>query len=348
MRISLGAAVLFCSIAALGAEQSIEAQLHGVLKARVDAGKNIGIVAATVDADGKKIIAAYGNPGPGSLPLDADSVFEIGSITKVFTAIVLADMADRGEVALDDPISKFLPANVRVPQRNGRKITLIDLSTQTSGLPRLPDNLKPVDPRNPYVDYTVERLYDFLGRHQLTRDPGSEFEYSNLGVGLLGHVLALKAGMSYEALVKQRILDPLDMDHTAVTFTPWMTTHLAKGHNAAGAVVMNWDVGVLGGAGALRSTMNDMLKFARANLQTRGRLPQVMQRTHAERAKAGPGFIAMNWIIRRTDGRDVVWHNGGTGGYRTWMGFDKQKGLAAVVLTNSAHGADDLGFELLK
>ena len=352
MRILLCSALLIASfVTEPVSTKPDEQQIHALLKARVDAGRNIGIVAATIDADGKKTIAAYGNPGPGSLPLDADSVFEIGSITKVFTAILLADMAERGEVKLDDPIAKYLPSNMRVPERSGRKITLIDLSTQTSGLPRLPDNLKPADMRNPYVDYTVAQLYEFLSRHELRRDPGELFEYSNLGVGLLGHVLALRAGKSYEALVKDRILDPLDMDHTAVRFTPWMTQHLAKGHDQKGNVVSNWDVGVLGAAGALRSTMNDMLKFARANLQTRGRLQQIMQRTHVRRAPAaGPAgtSIGMNWIISPREGQEVVWHNGGTGGYRTWLGFDKNKGLAAVVLTNSSHGADDLGFELLK
>ena len=349
MRMLPGAVAVVLSLTFISAQSSREAELLALLKTRVDAGKNVGIVAGTIDTDGKPVIAPYGNAGPDALPLDADSVFEIGSITKVFTAILLADMADRGEVALDDPIAKYLPSNMRVPERSGRKITLIDLSTQTSGLPRLPDNLKPADPRNPYVDYTVERMYEFLSRHELRRDPGAEFEYSNFGVGLLGHVLALRAGKSYERLVKDRILDPLDMDHTAITLTPWMKTHLARGHNTAGAVVMNWDVGVLAGAGALRSTMHDMLKFARANLQTRGRLQQVMQRTHAVRAPAtNAAFIAMNWIVRRSNGQEVVWHNGGTGGYRTWMGLDKQKGLAAVVLTNSAHGGDDLGFELLK
>ena len=349
-RLVCGAAALLVPLALVGAQDSRDAQLLSRLKTRVDAGRNVGIVAGTIDAGGKTAVAAYGNAGPGSLPLDADSVFEIGSITKVFTAILLADMADRGEVALDDPISKFLPKHVRVPERAGRRITLIDLSTQTSGLPRLPDNIKPADPRNPYADYTVEQMYDFLGRYQLTRDIGSLFEYSNLGVGLLGHVLALKAGMPYEALVKRRILDPLDMHRTAITLTPWMKAHLVKGHDVKGNEASNWDFPTRAGAGALRSTMTDRLRFARANLQARGRLQQVMQRTHAVRAPAGnPAMlIGMNWIIRRRDGRDVIWHNGGTGGYRTWLGFDKQKGLAAVVLTNSGHGADDLGFELLQ
>ena len=343
--------LLGAALAALGPR---DAEILELLKARVDAQKNVGMVVGTIDADGKTSMAAYGSPGPGSLPLDADSVFEIGSITKVFTAILLADMADKGEVALDDPIAKYLPKNIRVPEKNGRTITLLDLSVQVSGLPRMPDNFKPANPQNPYVDYTVEQMYDFLSRHELRRDPGALFEYSNFGVGLLGHVLTLRAGKSYERLVKERILDPLDMDHTAITLTPWMQQHLAKGHNVKGEVVSNWDVGVLAAAGGLRSTLTDMLKFARANLEAKDRLTRVMQRTHAERAPAGgpaggPAmFIGMNWVIRRSDGQDITWHNGGTAGYRTWMGFDAKRKTAAVVLTNSGHGADDLGFALLK
>jgi CubicO group peptidase (beta-lactamase class C family) len=344
MRILLVAAAALLSIG----QASRPASLQEIVKTRVDAGKNVGIVAGTIDASGRTAIAAYGNPGPGAMPLDADSVFEIGSITKVFTAILLADMAERGEVKLDDPIAIYLPQTMRVPERSGRKITLIDLSTQTSGLPRMPDNFTPSDPRNPFKDYTVEQLYDFLSRHELRRDPGELFEYSNVGVGLLGHVLTLAAKTPYEQLLKERILDPLDMDHTAITLTPWMRQHLARGHNNANEPVPNWDGGTLAAAGALRSTMNDMLTFARANLQTTGRLQRVMQQTHAARAPAQKGFIGMNWIIRRLDGQEVIWHNGGTGGYRTWLGLDKKKGLAAVVLTNSTHGADDLGFALLK
>src|SRR5262245_2344029 len=350
MRPSLDTAVLICSIAALGAGQSNEAQLHGVLKARVDAGKNIGIVAGIVDADGKKTIAAYGNSGPGSLPLDADSVFEIGSITKVFTAILLADMADRGEVRLDDPVAKHLPPGVRVPERNGRKITLLDLTTQSSGLPRMPDNLRPKDMANPYADYTPEMLFEFLGRYQLQRDIGADYEYSNLGVGLLGQALTYRAGKSYEALVKERILDPLKMEHTGIALSPWMKAHLARGHDARGEVTANWDIPAFAGAGALRSTMHDMIRFARANLDpSGGRLQRVMQQTHEVRHAAGSASmsIGMGWHIRHMDGRDVVWHNGGTGGYRTWLGFDTSRKTAAIVLTNSALGNDDLGFDLV-
>lgn len=341
-------ALLFAA-AILEAKESPE--ILAKIKPRVDAKKSTGIVAATIDRKGNISMAAYGDAGPGALPLDGDSVFEIGSITKVFTATILADMADRGEVKLDDPAEKFLPKSARLPQRNGRKITLLDLSTQSSGLPRLPGNFHPSDYSNPYKDFTVEQLYEFLYTYELPRDPGSQYEYSNLGVGLLGHVLSLRAGKSYEALVTERVLQPLGMEHTAITLTPWMQKHLVKGHDDDGNVVGLWDLPTLAGAGALRSTMNDMLRFARANLDpSAGHLQKVMQTTHAARIQTPrPELsVGLNWHIRKTGDQEIVWHNGGTGGYRTWIGFDEKKGLAAVVLTNSTIGADDLGFELLR
>jgi serine-type D-Ala-D-Ala carboxypeptidase/endopeptidase len=327
-----------------------DAEIAAAIQSRVEAKKAVGMVVATIEPDGSSSVAAFGNAGPGARPLDADSVFEIGSITKVFTAILLADMADRGEVKLDDPVAMHLPADVRIPERNGRKITLLDLSTQSSGLPRMPDNLRPSNFSNPYADYTVAQMFDFLGRYQLTRDVGAEFEYSNLGVGLLGHALSRRAGQSYEALVRERILNPLDMDHTGITLTPWMVEHLARGHTASGAVTSNWDIPTFAGSGALRSTMTDMLKFARANLEPGGgRLQRVMQQTHMVRRSMGRDdqSIGMNWVINRTKGKEVVWHNGGTGGYRTWLGFDKARKVAAIVLTNSVTSNDDLGLELV-
>ena len=337
------------AVAIAAASGARDAEIASAIKSRVDAKRSTGMVVATIEPDGSSSIAAYGDPGPGAQPLDANSVFEIGSITKVFTAILLAEMADRGEVSLDDPVARYLPANTRMPERNGKQITLIDLSTQSSGLPRLPDNLRPADPLNPYADYTPKQLLDFLGRYQLTRDIGSEFEYSNLGVGLLGYALSSRAGMTYESLVKERILTPLGMEHTGFTLTPWMREHLARGHDARGAVTSNWDVQTLEGAGGLRSTMQDMLKFARANLDpSADRLRRVMRQTHAVRRSAFDDLsIGMNWVIRRLNGREIVWHNGGTGGYRTWLGFDKARNTAAVVLTNSALGNDDLGFQLM-
>ena len=348
MKLLMAALALLLSLGA--ADGARTAEISAAIRARVDAKKAVGMVVATIEADGSSSIAAYGNAGPGARPLDADSVFEIGSITKVFTAILLAEMAGRGEVKLDDPVGMYLPASVRMPERNGRQITLLDLSTQSSGLPRLPGNMRPADMKNPYADYSVEQMFTFLSGYQLPRDPGATFEYSNLGVGLLGQTLALRAKKSYEDLVRERILAPLGMDRTAVTFTPWMREHLAIGHTPQGEATSNWDIPAMAGAGALRSTMNDMLKFARANINPGDdRLGRALRATHASRLSAGPGMtIGMNWIIRRVNDRDVIWHNGGTGGYRTWLGFDAARKVGAIVLTNSGGaGNDDLGFELV-
>ena len=325
------------------------AELLSLIKQRVDAGRNTGIVVGVLRG-AAPLVAAYGNPGPGAKPLDADSVFEIGSITKVFTTTLLVDMADRGLVKLDDPVGKYLPATVRMPSRNGRQITLVDLATHTSGLPRMMSNLKPVDPGNPYGSYTVEQLYEFLSSHELTRDVGAQYEYSNVGMGILGHVLALRAGKDYEELVADQILRPLGMTHTGITMTPWMKEHLAIGHNMAGAPVPAWDVRTIAGAGALRSTLTDMLTFARANLDApAGKLQSLMQQAHKARHATGRAglSVGLGWHISESDIQTIVWHNGGTGGYRTWMGFDPKRGTAAVVLTNSTHGADDLGLTLL-
>jgi len=244
-----------------------DTEIRKILSDRVGAANNgTGIVVGVVDANGRRVVS-YGSLAKNDTrKLDGDTVFEIGSMTKVFTSLVLMDMARKGEVALNDPIAKYLPPSVKVPERNGRQITLADLSTQSSGLPRLPTNLKPKDDNNPYADYTVQDLYDFLSGYKLTRDIGSLYEYSNLGVGLLGHVLTLRAGMSYEAMVRSRVCDPLGLKDTRVTLTPEMKARLAVGHNGGLAEVANWDIPTLAGAGALRSTANDMLTFLAANL----------------------------------------------------------------------------------
>ena len=189
--------------------------LQRIIDDRVQSGRSTGIVAGVVLPDGTTRVAGSGDDN--GRPLDGDSVFEIGSITKTFTATLLAVMVQNDEVNLDDPVASLLPAGTSVPSRDGRQITLEDLATHTSGLPRNPANLDPDDPDNPYADYTVTQLYDFLGSYELTTDPGSHFEYSNVGAALLGHALALRAGMPFEDLVRTRILEPLDMTSTGIT-----------------------------------------------------------------------------------------------------------------------------------
>jgi CubicO group peptidase (beta-lactamase class C family) len=336
---------------AQGAEPD-DAYIRAILQERVEKSKrNIGIVVGLVSSKGSRIIS-YGKPALNSnAALDGDTVFEIGSITKVFTSLLLADMVLRGEVSLSDPVAKYLPRAVKVPTRNGREITLLDLATHTSGLPRLPNNLKPKDPNNPYVDYTVEQMYEFLSGYILTRDIGEKYEYSNFGAGLLGHILALRAGTDYETLVIKRICKPLGMESTRAKLSTQLQARLATGHDQGGQPVMNWDLPTLAGAGALRSTTSDMLKFLAANIGlSKSTLLPAMQKAHAmQRGTGVPDLsIGLGWHILSKFGTEIVWHNGGTAGYHSFIGFDKKKGVGVVVLTNSTNDIDDIGLHLLE
>jgi D-alanyl-D-alanine-carboxypeptidase/D-alanyl-D-alanine-endopeptidase len=326
-----------------------DSAIRAIIKDRVESGRAVGIVVATLDKGTQRIFTAGTSGAPG-VALDGNTVFEIGSITKVFTASLLADMVAKGEVTLDDPVAKFLPTSVRIPSRNGKQITLLDLATQSSGLPRMPTNFAPKDQANPYADYTVDQMYAFLSTYELTRDIGSQYEYSNLGVGLLGHALARQAGKSYEQLVTERILRPLGMNDTRIVLTPTMKSHLAPGHSESGAAVANWDLPTLAGAGGLRSTANDLLKFLAANLDTNSRpLGRTLAMTHIARRNVDGNQmkIGLNWHVLSALGRPFVWHNGGTGGYHTFIGFDPANNRGAIVLSNQVTSIDDIGFHLL-
>ncbi|HMA40670.1 MAG TPA: serine hydrolase [Gemmatimonadales bacterium] len=320
-----------------------DSAVRAILADRLPGQHGGGFVVGLLDADGTRRVVNVGAP--------ADGVFEIGSITKVFTATILADMVSRGQVRLDDPVAQLLPATVKVPSRDGRRITLLDLATQSSGLPRLPTNFAPKDSANPYADYGDQQLYDFLSGYELPRDPGATYEYSNLGMGLLGHALARKAGMSYEQLVTRRVLAPLGMKETAITLSRALRARLVPGHGDTGQVVANWELTALAGAGALRSTVRDMLTFLAANLDSsRGPLARPLHETHVSRRAAGsPNMtIGLAWhILAPPGGGSIVWHNGGTGGYRSFIGFDPVRRVGVVLLTNSVVGADDIGFHLL-
>jgi CubicO group peptidase (beta-lactamase class C family) len=354
----LFAATLFTSGAAAqsapGPPILSNAEIRKILVERIDTWRQgVGIVVGIIEPKGRRIVA-YGAVNQGDTrPLSGDTVFEIGSATKVFTSLLLADMVQRGEVKLSDPVAKYLPAEVKVPERGGRVITLLDLSTHTSGLPRLPTNLRPKDSANPYVDYTAEQLYQFLSSYELPRDIGSEFEYSNLGAGLLGFALARRAGIGYAELVRRRITAPLGMKSTGITLTPEMKERLAIGHNAELKAVPNWDFDALAGCGALRSDANDLLTFLAANLgYIKSPLAPAMASMRAVRRATGSaslGEIGLGWLMVKPSSYEIVWHNGGTGGYRSFIGFVPSTRVGVVVLSNTftATGVDDIGMHLL-
>jgi len=331
------------------AGQAIPADVKEAIRFRVDHGYNVGIIVGIINPGGTRYYSYGKTAVSGNQKPDENTVFEIGSITKVFTSTLLADMVERGEMTLDDQIEKYLPKTVRAPTRKGQSITLAHLATHTSSLPRLPDNLLPSDANNPYADYSVEQMYEFLSGYTLQRDIGAQYEYSNYGGGLLGHILALRSGMSYEQLFIEEIANELGMSDTQITFTPEMTSRLAKGH-VGNKEVSNWDIPALAGAGALRSTAQDMLKFLAANMGLKqSRLYSAMKTTHKPRNQAGPPdmHIGLGWHIRTSGNRQLIWHNGGTGGYWGFVGFIKDKQSGVVVLTNTSESIDDIGYHLL-
>lgn len=325
-------------------------EIERVLQERI--GKDhpgTGIVAGIIDAQGTRIIAR-GEADEQHRPIDGETLFEIGSTTKVFTALLLADMVERKQVKLDDPITRYLPAGVKVPDWKGRPITLVDLATHTSGLPRLPGNLLPKDPANPYADYTVAQMYEFLGSCTLASEPGSRYEYSNLGAGLLGHILALQGGSDFESLLKSRIFQPLGMLGTGIRLAQPAAARLATGHDGNGVRVPTWDLPTLAGAGALRSDADDLLKFLSANLNPGpdglGPALKLAQARRKDTGMAGMS-IGLGWHIRTSSGDELVWHNGQTGGYHSFFGLNARERRAVVVLTNMAKDIDDIGFHLL-
>lgn len=318
------------------------------VRARVEAGWSVGMVVGVVDSTGARYLAAGSAARGSTAVVDEQTVYEIGSITKVFTALLLADMAVRGEVGLDDPVQRWLPGSVRVPRRDSLEITLRLLASQRSGLPRLPDNLAPANPQNPYADYDSVRLFAFLNGYTLPRSPGARYEYSNLGAGLLGYALARRVGTSYEDLVLRRVALPLGLASTRITLTEDMRARLARGH-AGEREAANWDLDALAGAGALRSTAADMTRFLAAAMGlVRTPLDSAFRLTEQAQADAGPGMrIGLGWHVMQRGATRIVWHNGGTGGYRSFIGFDPARRIGVVVLSNSTEAADDVGFHAL-
>ncbi|MBW2526851.1 MAG: serine hydrolase [Deltaproteobacteria bacterium] len=302
----------------------------------IEAGWTAGMVVGLIDASGTMEIYGYGTTdlADGSVP-DEGTLFEIGSISKTFTALALALAVADGAVSLDQPVQELLPAaEVTVPTRGGASIELRHLSSHTSGLPPMPENFSPADPDDPHVDYTAADMYSFLTGYELPRDIGSEFEYSNLAVGLLGHALALEAGQPYEELIRTRISEPLGLTDTTMTLSADQEARFAAGHDADLNPIHPWHFDALAGAGALRSTAPDVLRYAASQA---GTLPSdlhtAMQTTHAEQFNISLGWkVGLGWFIALDRYR---WHNGATGGFGTFVAFDPQTGVGVTVLCNA-------------
>ena len=287
-------------------------------------------------ADGGTV--SFGHAGElrkGGPEMDPDTLFEIGSITKVFTGILLADAVNNGKAALEDPISKYLPADLLAQDSPLQPTTLLDLATHTSGLPRLPSNLEAgADPQDPYANYSDEKLYAYLrGFKASDFEKRGEMNYSNLGMGLLGHLLERIGRKPYEVLVEETIFTPLGM--TSSLIQRWADSvpagfrdRIATGHSG-GHPVGHWHFDSLCGAGAVVSSARDMMKFAEAHWSAE--TPEALKHSMKLAAKRHRDGMGLGWLI----GNDGLRHDGGTGGFRTELRVDTEKESASLKFINS-------------
>lgn len=305
--------------------------LQAALDARAAAVPGTGIAVGVIDHAVTRVYVA-GSAGNGR-PVDTHTLFEIGSVTKTFTATTLAAMVLRNEVRLSDPISKYLPAGVRAPSKDGKAITLLNLAEQRSGLPRLPTNMNDVAGDDPYADYTVADMYAFLNGYALTRDPGSSYEYSNYGIGLLGQLLANRAKAPYTQLVRDTVLDPLGMSETGFAEAPASDpAQLAAGHDLSGQVVTTWHAQSILPAGGIFSNVTDMLKYLRCNMG-QGPLARTCLFAQRPRAQGSPGHqIGLAWNINPNTG--TTSHAGDTLGFHADFAISRDRQIGVVVLSN--------------
>ena len=292
----------------------------------------------------------YGETVKGNLKIPtADNIFELGSITKTFTATLLAYYVNEGKVTLSDPITKFLPDSVSAnPALKG--ITLEMLSNHTSGLPRLPEDFftHVKDNLNPYKDYSRKLMFAYLKNCKPATPPGEQYAYSNLAVGLLGDILEKITGKSYEQMVIEDITRPLGMMCTVQHFTPTQKLRFVTVYNEDGNQTPAWDMDVIAPAGALRSTVNNMLLYAKANMiSTQTKLSKAMVLTHQITYNKDTK-VALGWHIIVVNGVEYYFHDGGTSGCSTFLAFNIEKNVAVVILSNATESTYDVGIDILK
>jgi len=352
-------------------------KIKSFIDALVDKNKtNAAIAIGFIDPNGTQFYGHGKVSNTNTATVDQNTIFAIGSITKVFTTTLLADMVNQDLVKLSDPIEKYLPSNIKIPQYNGQKITLEDLATHTSGLSNFPSNYcTSFDPtstafqhsiqyRKDLMDctknYTFDQFYQALSNTSLSREPGSKFEYSNFGIGLLGHILTLKSNMSsYDELLSKRILDVLDMNSTGIGLSDSQKSRLAIGHFNGGQELPTWNASnPIAPGPALHSTVCDMLKFLSANMGLiKTKLDDAIQESHLirhstnhllpndEPASFNTGnfdtnklgfYVGLGWMITTNFGQEIVWHSGSTpDGYNAFMVFNPAKERGIVILCSA-------------
>ena len=305
---------------------AVDKKIDSAARKYIQKSNTVGVAIGVID-NGRTYTYGYGEIIRGNQKIpNADNFFELGSITKTFTATLLAHYVLAGKVKLSDPIIKFLPDSVAANPELA-SVTLLELTNHTSGLERLPDNLIPnaTDPLNPYKDYNKQLLYEYLKTCKLKSKPGEQYAYSNLGVGLLGSILETISKEPYEQTVINIICKPLGMYNTAQYLNPLLSPRFVQVYNAGAEPTSAWDFGVLAACGALKSTLNDMLLYAKANLHPAAdQLGKAIELTH-HLTFSKDVKISMAWHVITVNGVEYFYHNGITNGSNCFMAFNPVK-----------------------
>ena len=326
-------------------DKAVDSAVQSYINLKATTGLSIAIL-----KDGKTYYYGYGETAKGNKQIpNENTIFEIGSISKTFTSILLAEAVDEGKVKLDDLVSKYLPDSIPKLEFDGTPVTLENLSNHSSGIPRMPTNFHPADNSNPYSDYTINDLYSFYKNFIPTRKPGAKYEYSNLAAGTLGVILQKVYGKNYEDLIVEKICNPLGMNDTRQFIRKNDSARFAKGYNEEGVYNSQWDFIALAPAGGIRSTAADLIKYAKANL---GSAPNPLNKaialTHKLTFTDGNTKVALAWHLIKPGDDQILFHNGGTGGYRSYLAINEEKKFAVVILSNTSIGVEDPGNALMK
>ncbi|MBE7732683.1 serine hydrolase [Devosia faecipullorum] len=346
------AALMILPAAAQEASLPDNADIAGILSDRIGRDQaNVGIAVALIEGGETRFVSHGTMALDGAEPVDEHTIFEAGSITKLFTNLLLAQLVDKGRIDLDAPIADYLPEGFIMPQQGERPITAFDLATHRAGFSGLPEDVLAADLNNLYSGYNAEQLRAWLATYVPARPSGEGFEYSNIGTAILGLAIEEVSGLSYADLVKEAILTPLGMDETSLALTGTARPEMAMGHDGAREPASNWDFEVFAPAGALLTNSADLIKFIGA---ASGASPTPLQPAFetmlARTVPVSDGIsIGLGWFITDTGQSEIVWHNGMTGGYSSFAGFDRESGNGVVVLTNMAArlGVNDIGMHLL-
>ncbi len=346
----LSSAILLAAAMTVATVPMDDAALAGIVDARL-AGDRTGACMAVAVVERDHVARAYRCADPkDAARIDADTAFEIGSVSKTMTAVLLADLIGQGKASLDDPLSAYLPEGTPVPAFEGRPILLRHVVTHTSGLPGLPSRLGADNIDDPYARLTVDALLASLGDVTLTAAPGTHFEYSNFASMVLSYAVARRAGTDLETLLRQRLFASLGMAQAYVEAPP-RGVRTAIGHTPNGKPTPAWTFATdLAGVGGVRATLGDMVRYVQGNLGwIESPISPALEL--AQQPLGGQPPMAMNWMRVPVAGRTVLMHEGGTGGFSSFVAVDRQRGRGVVILSdttwNSIGSLGSLGLHLV-